>query len=73
MPTTYTWSKVGERKIINYEAPKKRRVNAVGAYSGDDFRYHVESGKLTAEVFVAFLFTTGCLELGGSAETDPPS
>lgn len=57
MPTTYAWSKVGERKIINYEAPKKRRVNAVGAYSGDDFRFHVESGKLTAEVFVDFLDT----------------
>lgn len=46
---------MGQRKIIPYEAPKGRRVNVVGAYSGDDFRYHVRSGKVTAEVFVDFL------------------
>jgi len=31
MPTGYTWARIGERKIIPYEAPEGRRVNVVGA------------------------------------------
>jgi putative transposase len=31
MPTGYTWARVGERKIVPYEAPEGRRVNVVGA------------------------------------------
>ena len=32
LPTTYSWSVVGERLEVPYEAPEGRRVNAVGAY-----------------------------------------
>jgi DDE superfamily endonuclease len=32
LPTTYSWSVVGERLQVPYEAPEGRRVNAVGAY-----------------------------------------
>jgi putative transposase len=31
MPTGYTWARMGERKIVPYEAPEGRRVNVVGA------------------------------------------
>jgi putative transposase len=31
MPTGYAWARVGERKIVPYEAPEGRRVNVVGA------------------------------------------
>lgn len=43
--------------MINYSAPKRRRVNVVGAYSGDAFAYHIESGKLSAELFLNFVTT----------------
>jgi len=36
MPTGYTWARIGERKIIPYEAPEGRRVNVVGAFSPFD-------------------------------------
>jgi DDE superfamily endonuclease len=32
LPTTYSWSPVGERLGVPYEAPQGRRVNALGAY-----------------------------------------
>ena len=32
-------------------------MNVVGAYSGDEFTFHIESGKLTAELFLAFITT----------------
>lgn len=38
LPTGYTWTRIGERKVIPYEAPEGRRVNVVGAlapYSSD--------------------------------------
>jgi len=57
LPTTYSWSRRGQRKVIQYQAPKGRRVNVVGAYSGDEFTFHIESGKLTAELFLAFITT----------------
>ena len=31
LPTGYTWARVGVRKVVRYEAPEGRRVNAVGA------------------------------------------
>jgi transposase len=31
LPTGYTWARVGARKVVRYEAPEGRRVNAVGA------------------------------------------
>ena len=36
MPTGYTWARIGERKIVPYEAPEGRRVNVVGAFSPFD-------------------------------------
>jgi transposase len=36
LPTGYTWGRVGERKIVPYEAPEGRRVNVVGAFSPFD-------------------------------------
>jgi putative transposase len=32
LPATYSWSAVGERLEVPYEAPEGRRVNAIGAY-----------------------------------------
>jgi hypothetical protein len=32
LPTTYSWSPIGQRLTIPYEAPQGRRVNAIGAY-----------------------------------------
>ena len=32
LPTSYSWSPVGEALRVAYEAPQGRRVNAVGAY-----------------------------------------
>lgn len=31
LPTGYTWTRIGERKAVPYEAPAGRRVNVVGA------------------------------------------
>jgi hypothetical protein len=31
LPTTYSWSPIGQRLTIPYEAPQGRRVNAIGA------------------------------------------
>jgi hypothetical protein len=41
LPTTYSWSPVGERLEVPYEAPEGRRVNAVGAY----FTHGPEAGE----------------------------
>jgi putative transposase len=41
LPTTYSWSPVGERLPVPYEAPEGRRVNAVGAY----FRHGRQAGE----------------------------
>ena len=32
LPTNYSWSPVGQRLTIPYEAPQGRRVNAIGVY-----------------------------------------
>lgn len=32
LPTSYSWSPVGERLTVPYEAPQGRRVNVIGAY-----------------------------------------
>jgi len=44
LPTTYSWSPVGERLNVRYEAPEGRRVNALGAHfthgpQAGEFRY----------------------------------
>lgn len=31
LPTGYTWCRVGQRKVVFYEAPERRRVNVAGA------------------------------------------
>jgi hypothetical protein len=31
-PTSYTWAPVGVRPLVRYEAPQRRRVNALGAW-----------------------------------------
>ena len=41
LPTTYSWSPVGEPLEVPYEAPEGRRVNAVGAY----FTHGPEAGE----------------------------
>lgn len=35
MPTGYSWTRVGQRKVVPYEAPQGRRVNVVGALAAD--------------------------------------
>jgi hypothetical protein len=32
MPTSYSWSAIGQRLTVPYEAPQGRRVNAIGGY-----------------------------------------
>lgn len=32
LPTSYSWSPVGQRLAVPYEAPQGRRVNAIGGY-----------------------------------------
>jgi hypothetical protein len=32
LPTNYSWSPVGERLLVPYEAPQGRRINGIGAY-----------------------------------------
>jgi DDE superfamily endonuclease len=41
LPATYSWSVVGERLEVPYEAPEGRRVNALGAY----FSHGPEAGE----------------------------
>jgi hypothetical protein len=41
LPTSYSWSPVGERLSIPYEAPQGRRVNVIGA----SFTHGVQAGE----------------------------
>jgi putative transposase len=41
LPTGYSWYPVGERRLVRYEAPQGRRVNAIGAY----FTHGPEAGR----------------------------
>lgn len=45
LPTTYSWSAVGERLVIPYEAPQGRRVNVLGAY----FSHGPQAGDFVVE------------------------
>jgi hypothetical protein len=45
LPVCYSWSLVGKRLCIPYEAPKGRRVNAIGAYCS----HGVEAGRFVFE------------------------
>src|SRR5205823_7066596 len=48
-PTTYSWSPVGERLEVPYEAPEGRRVNAVGAY----FTHGPQAGEFHHQSFAS--------------------
>jgi putative transposase len=49
LPTTYSWSPVGERLQVPYEAPEGRRVNAVGAY----FSHGPQAGEFHHQSFAS--------------------
>ena len=64
---SYTWVAQGTRALAPYEAPQQRRVNVFGAYApfGPQARfvYTASTGKLTAEIFLDFLWR----QVGGLA------
>ena len=66
-PASYTWVAQGTRALAPYEAPQQRRVNVFGAYApfGPQARfvYTASTGKLTAEIFLDFLWR----QVGGMA------
>ena len=71
-PVSYTWVAQGTRALAPYEAPQQRRVNVFGAYApfgpqaGDPRTgvvYTASTGKLTAEIFLDFLWR----QVGGMA------
>ncbi len=49
LPLCYSWSPVGKRLCIPYEAPQGRRVNAIGAYSS----HGVEAGRFVSEAYAS--------------------
>ena len=49
LPTTYSWSPVGERLEVPYEAPEGRRVNAVAAY----FSHGPQAGEFHHQSFAS--------------------
>jgi hypothetical protein len=48
LPTGYSWSRVGQRLTVPYEAPQGRRVNVIGAY----FTHGPLAGKLETARYV---------------------
>jgi transposase len=73
-PLSYTWAREGVRPLLRHEAPRGRRVNALGAWAplGDRpaFTYATTTGKITTEVVLDFLWR----RLGGMATPlgEPP-
>jgi putative transposase len=67
LPLSYTWAREGTRPLLRFEAPRDRRVNALGAWAplGDRpaFSYAATTGKITGEVVLGFLWR----QLGGMA------
>lgn len=49
LPTSYTWSRIGQRYTVDYEAPQGRRVNTIGAY----VTHGPAAGQLVHRSFVA--------------------
>lgn len=49
LPLCYSWSPIGKRLCIPYEAPKGRRVNAIGAYCS----HGVEAGRFVWETYAS--------------------
>ena len=48
LPTSYSWSRVGERLTVPYEAPQGRRVNVIGA----DFTHGPLAGRFETARYV---------------------
>ena len=46
LPVCYSWSLIGERLTVPYEAPQGRRVNGIGAYCS----HGVEAGRFVFEL-----------------------
>jgi len=75
MPTGYTWCRVGQRKLVRYEAPEGRRVNAAGALApyalgGPDLVFETrrtDQGTYDGAAHVRFL-----ARLGGLPDPLPP-
>lgn len=75
LPTGYTWCRVGQRKVISYEAPERRRVNVAGALApyapgGPELVFETrrtDQGKYDAAAHVRFLS-----RLGGLPDPLPP-
>jgi putative transposase len=42
LPTAYSWTLSGQRKRVDYEAPQRRRVNALAAYRPYDITPRLE-------------------------------
>jgi hypothetical protein len=59
LPTGYTWARRGVRPLVPYEAPKGRRLNALGALApcGPVPRlvFHTRLGKLDGPAFLDFI------------------
>lgn len=55
LPTSYSWSPVGEPVRVDYEAPQGRRVNGIGAY----FTHGPEAGSFFHETYVRFPLPKG--------------
>lgn len=49
MPTTYSWSPVGERLLVPFEATQERRVNALGAL----YSHGPEAGRFEFETLAS--------------------
>jgi len=49
LPLCYSWSPIGKRLCIPYEAPQGRRVNAIGAYCS----HGVEAGRFVWEAYAS--------------------
>jgi hypothetical protein len=75
LPTGYTWCRVGQRKLIPYEAPQRRRVNVAGALApyaagGPDLVFEsrrTDQGRYDAAAHLRLL-----ARLGGLPDPLPP-
>jgi hypothetical protein len=75
LPTGYTWCRVGQCKLVPYEAPQRRRVNVAGAIApyaagGPDLVFatrRTDQGKYDAVAHLQFL-----ARLGGLPDPLPP-
>ena len=75
LPTGYTWCRIGQRKLVRYEAPQRRRVNVAGALApyaagGPELVFEsrrTDQGKYDAAAHLRFL-----ARLGGLPQPLPP-